>query len=258
MPDKVIFTGTGTSQGIPVIGCSCKVCTSCDPRDMRTRTSAHVVIRGIHFQIDIGADFRQQMLANKLSRVDAVLLTHEHMDHIAGIDDLRPLIFRQNKPIPIFGSRRVIEAVKNQYPYAFVPEEKRYPGAPELVPVVIEEDTPFSIQGIDIIPLSVWHGDWPVLGFRFGDFSYITDANFIPERTFDLLKDTKYFVINALRKKEHHSHFNLEQALEIAQKVDAQKTHLTHISHDLGLHAEVEAELPEKVFLAYDGLKLYF
>ncbi|MFN3952469.1 MAG: MBL fold metallo-hydrolase [Thermaurantimonas sp.] len=256
MPDKVVFTGTGTSQGIPVIGCSCKVCTSDDPRDKRTRTSAHIVIKGFHFQIDVGADFRQQMLSNRLSRVDAVLLTHEHMDHIAGLDDLRPLIFLQNKPIPIYGSRRVIEAVKNQYPYAFVPEEKRYPGAPELIPVVIEDDSPFDIQGIEIIPLNVLHGDWPVLGFRFGDFSYITDANFMPEKTFELLKDTKYFVINALRKQPHYSHFNLEQALEIAHRVNAQKTYLTHISHDLGLHAEVETQLSERVFLAYDGLNL--
>lgn len=258
MPAKVIITGTGTSQGIPVIGCSCSVCRSTDPRDKRTRTSSHIIINDIHLQIDIGADFRQQMLLNNLDRVDAVLLTHEHMDHIAGIDDLRPLIFLQNKPIPIYGTQRVIEAVKNQYPYAFVSKEYRYPGAPELVPVVISEDTPFFIQGVEIVPLKVFHGDWPVLGYRFGEFSYITDANLIPEKTFDLLKETRYFVINALRKKPHYSHFNLEQAIEITLRVNAQKSYLTHISHDLGLHSEVEAELPERVFLAYDGLNLYF
>ncbi|PMB30216.1 MBL fold metallo-hydrolase [Fischerella thermalis CCMEE 5319] len=253
----IIFTGTGTSQGIPVIGCSCPVCTSTDPRDQRTRTSVHLIADSLHLQIDIGADFRQQMLRHHIRQLDAVLLTHEHMDHLAGIDDLRPLIFIQGKPMPLYGSDQTLQAVQRQFPYAFAAPQNRYPGAPELTPCLIDEQRPFTIGQLTITPLPVLHGQWPVLGFRIGDFSYITDANHIPPQTLRLLTGTRYLVLNALRHKPHYSHFTLEEAITIARQVHAEHTYFTHISHDLGLHAQVESTLPPGMHLAYDGLTLH-
>ncbi|GCD77013.1 hydrolase [Thermaurantimonas aggregans] len=254
MSCKVIFTGTGTSQGIPVIGCKCPVCTSQNPRDRRTRTSVHVIVGDIHLQVDVGPDFRQQMLANQLDRVDAVLLTHEHMDHLAGIDDLRPLIFNQKRPMPIYGTSRVLKVVRQQFPYAFASEEDRYPGAPELKAVEIDGQKPFKVEGVSVIPLPVLHGNWPVLGFRMGNFSYITDANQIPNSTYALLRGSEYLVLNALRKEPHYSHFTLDEAIDVAKKVGARHTFLTHISHDMGLEEEVSRMLPAGISLAYDGL----
>lgn len=256
MKCKVILTGTGTSQGIPVIGCNCAVCTSDDPRDKRTRTSAHVIVDHIHLQIDIGPDFRQQMLNNRLNRVDAVLLTHEHMDHLSGIDDLRPLIFSQKKPMPLYGTKRVLNAVRQQFPYAFANEAERYPGAPELLAMPIDENQAFEIEGVKVIPLPVLHGHWPVLGFRIGNFSYITDANQIPEATYKILEGSEYLVLNALRKEKHYSHFTLDEAIAVAARVGARQTYFTHISHDMGLHVEISSTLPEGISLAFDGLEI--
>ena len=252
---KLTFLGTGTSQGIPVIGCPCEVCHSIDPRDKRLRSSVHVEHEGLHFQIDVGPDFRQQALANKIEDIDAVLFTHEHMDHISGLDDLRPYIFKYRKSLDLYASQRVQDRLLTQFGYAFLPPEKRYPGAPSFNNHLLTEEE-FEIRGVKITPLPVLHGGWPVLGFRFGAISYITDASEIPDTTFDKIKGSEILVLNALRIHKHYSHFNLEQAIEAGKKSGAKKVYFTHISHDLGLHEKVEASLPEGFYLGYDGLVL--
>ncbi|HCM77780.1 MAG TPA: MBL fold metallo-hydrolase [Cytophagales bacterium] len=248
---KVTFLGTGTSQGVPVIGCDCKVCQSLDYRDKRLRSSVHVELDEHSFVIDTGPDFRQQMLRERTQRLDFVLFTHSHKDHTAGLDDVRAFNFKQNMDMPLFGTRQVLDQLKTEYYYAFL--EKKYPGTPQLQLNEINDD-PFEVNGITITPLPVTHLHMPVLGFRIKDFSYITDANFIPDGTFKRLKGTKVLVLNALQKKSHISHFNLTEAVEIAKKVGAEKTYFTHISHNLGLHKNVSEELPESIELAQDSL----
>ena len=249
----ITFLGTGTSQGVPVIGCSCAVCQSLDFRDQRLRTSIHIAVQGQSFVVDTGPDFRMQMLREGIKKLDAVLFTHEHKDHTAGLDDIRPFNFYQQADIPIFGRLAVLEQLQREYAYIF--NEKRYPGVPQVDCVEIDHN-PFQINGIGITPIPVLHYKLPVLGFRIGDFSYITDANHIPEESFALLEGTEILVLNALQKEAHISHFTLDQAIEQALRIGAKKTYFTHISHRLGLHNEVEKELPEGIFLAYDGLKL--
>ncbi len=252
---KIIFLGTGTSQGIPVIGCKCAVCQSQNRKDTRLRSSVHIEHQGKHFQIDIGPDFRQQAINNRIEDIDAVLFTHEHMDHVAGLDDLRPFIFKYRKSLDLYASERVQHKLKKQFDYAFVPPEKRYPGAPSFNLHLLEEE-PITIENTPIIPLPVSHGGWPVLGFRIGDISYITDASVIPDVTFDKIYGSKILVLNALRVEKHYSHFNLEQAIEAGKRAQAEKVYFTHISHDLGLHEEVEKNLPPGFYLGYDGLVL--
>ena len=250
---KVTFLGTGTSQGVPVIGCNCEVCQSLDFRDKRLRTSIHLDIQGQSWVVDTGPDFRQQMLREHVQRLDAVIFTHAHRDHTAGLDDVRAYNFLQQMDMPIYGTKPTLDQLRIEYAYAF---EKNAPlGLPRLNLHEIDAK-PFSIQGIEIIPLPVMHLRMPVLGFRFGNFSYITDANFIPDETLERLKGTEILVLNALQHERHVSHFNLTEALAIAEKINPGKTYLLHMSHKLGLHAAIEKRLPGNVALAYDGLQL--
>lgn len=250
---KVTFLGTGTSQGVPVIACTCPVCSSLDYRDKRFRTSVHFEEKGYSFVVDTGPDFRSQMLRAKIQSLDAILFTHQHKDHTAGLDDIRPFNFIQQKDMPVFGTKPVIEQLQKEYEYIF--SHVKYPGIPQVNCVEIDEN-PFHFNGIRITPIPVLHYKLPVLGFRIGDFSYITDANFIPDSSKKLLEGTKILVLNALQIESHISHFTLDQAIEQAQSIGAEQTYFTHISHRMGLHREVEANLPEGIFLAYDGLEL--
>lgn len=250
---KITFLGTGTSQGVPVIGCNCEVCKSLDFRNKRLRTSIHLEIGDLSVVIDTGPDFRTQMLQNSIKKVDAIVYTHEHKDHTAGLDDIRPFNFMQKRDMPIFGRKQVLEQIKREFAYIF--SSQKYPGVPQIEPVEINEQ-PFSIQGIQFTPLPILHYKLPVFGFRIGDFSYITDANHIPDSTIDLIRGSEIVVLNALQKTAHISHFTLEEAIDMAMTLGAKKTFFTHISHKLGRHQEVEEELPEGIFLAYDGLEL--
>jgi phosphoribosyl 1,2-cyclic phosphate phosphodiesterase len=250
---KVTFLGTGTSQGVPVIGCECAVCRSMDYRDKRLRTSIHVATETASVVIDSGPDFRQQMLREGIPKLDAVVITHSHKDHIAGLDDVRAYNFRQNMVMPIYGTKAVLDRLLVEFDYAF--EDTKYPGIPKLDLREIE-DTPFSLGGLRFIPLPVWHHKMPVMGFRVGDFAYITDANRLPESTWPKLAGVKVLVLNALQREKHISHFNLEEALATALKIGATQTYFTHISHKLGFHKAVDKELPASVALAYDGLSV--
>lgn len=250
---RITFLGTGTSQGVPVIGCTCEVCTSLDFRDKRLRSSIQVEISKQSFVIDTGPDFRQQMLRERVRRIDAILFTHAHRDHTAGLDDVRAYNFLQRMDMPIYGRQEVLDQLRIEYAYAFMKDS--YPGIPRLLLNLID-NKPFSIDGVDIIPLEVLHLKMPVLGFRFGNFSYITDANFIPDSTLERLKGTEVLVLNALQRDPHISHFNLEEALEMVERIKPESAYFTHISHKLGLHADVAKELPANVMLSYDGLQL--
>lgn len=250
---KVTFLGTGTSQGVPVIGCTCDVCTSLDYRDKRLRTSILIEHKNQTIVVDTGPDFRQQMLRENVKRVDAILFTHAHRDHTAGLDDVRAYNFIQQMDMPIYGTRPVLDQLRIEYAYAFAAEY--YPGIPRLDLQEID-DSPFSVNEAKIVPLPVLHLKLPVLGFRIGNFSYITDANFIPEETIERLKGTKILVLNALQREKHISHFNLTEAVEVVRRIKPAKTYFTHISHKLGLHTEVSDELSSDVSLAYDGLQI--
>jgi phosphoribosyl 1,2-cyclic phosphate phosphodiesterase len=250
---KVTFLGTGTSQGVPVIGCSCAVCQSLDYRDKRLRTSILVEIGNQHFVVDTGPDFRQQMLREHVTRLDAVIFTHAHRDHTAGLDDVRAFNYIQQMDMPVYGTQSVLDQLKVEYAYAFT--GTHYPGIPRLTLNDVDGKD-FLVNGIVVTPLPVMHFKLPVLGFRFENFSYITDANFIPEETMEKLRGTEILVLNALQREHHISHFNLKEALDLQKKIKPAKTYLTHMSHKLGLHAEVSDELPADVFLAYDGLQL--
>jgi phosphoribosyl 1,2-cyclic phosphate phosphodiesterase len=252
---KVTLLGTGTSQGVPVIGCGCEVCRSLDYRDKRLRSSVHVEVNGVSFVIDTGPDFRQQMLREGIQRLDAVVFTHSHKDHTAGLDDVRAYNFKQNMDMPVYGMQQVLDQLKVEFAYAFT--EKKYPGIPQLKLHSLNE-AEFEIHGVKITPLPVMHLKLPVLGFRIGSFAYITDANEIPDKTYQMLKGAEVLVLNALQHEKHISHFNLDEAIQVAQKVGASKTYFTHISHKLGLHKSVEKELPKNIFLGYDGLAFTF
>ena len=250
---KITFLGSGTSQGVPVIGCTCEVCASLDFRDKRLRSSIQVELSNQSFVVDTGPDFRQQMLRERVKRIDAILFTHAHRDHTAGLDDVRAYNFMQKMDMPVYGQEQVLDQLKIEYAYAFMKES--YPGIPRLLLHLID-DKPFTINGAEVVPLPVMHLKMPVLGFRFKNFSYITDANFIPEGTMEKLKGTEILVLNALQREPHVSHFNLKEALYMVDKIKPKQTYLTHISHKLGLHADVSKELPENVMLAYDGLQV--
>lgn len=250
---KITFLGTGTSQGVPVIACQCTACQSLDFRDKRLRTSVHIENEGRSFVIDTGPDFRQQMLREGIKKLDAIIFTHEHKDHTAGLDDVRAFNFRQKKDMPIYGRENVIHQLKQEFSYAFA--ERKYPGVPQLE-VHTLDGGPFSVEGVDFTPIEVMHLKLPVFGFRVQDFTYITDANYISEEEKNKIKGSKVLVLNALQHEPHVSHFNLEEAIALAQEIDAQETYFTHISHRMGRHKDIEEKLPEKISLAYDGLVL--
>ena len=245
--------GSGTSQGVPVIGCKCVVCTSVDAKDQRLRSSAIIQSIQTNLLIDCGPDMRYQLLRAGIANVDAVLITHEHQDHTAGIDDLRAINFIQKHRIPIYCTERVERRIREQYSYIF--KYSDYPGIPQINFERIPSHS-FQIGDINIEPLFLWHSDLPVTCFRVGDCAYITDANRIPASEMDKLQGLKNLVVNALRKDKHHSHFSLSEAIELSDILQVEQSHFTHISHQMGLHAEVQTELPPQCNLAWDGLEL--
>ncbi|MFT3675879.1 MAG: MBL fold metallo-hydrolase [Chitinophagaceae bacterium] len=245
--------GTGTSSGVPMIACDCQVCQSPDKKDKRLRSSILVQSATTTLVVDTGPDFRYQMLRAHVKRLDAVLFTHPHKDHLAGLDDVRAFNYLLQRPIDVYADSLTEEAVRRDFYYAFT--DTKYPGIPELNMHTIHME-PFMVGDIPVIPVQVWHLRMPVLGFRFGDFTYITDANRIdaPER--EKIRGSRVLVLNALRREKHISHFTLDEAVEVVQELHIPTAYLTHISHQLGLHAEVEASLPAGIHLAYDGLQL--
>ncbi len=248
---KITFLGTGTSQGVPVIACDCETCRSGDIHDKRLRTSILIEKDETTLVIDAGPDFRQQMLRENVKRLDAIILTHEHKDHIAGMDDVRAFNYKSQDAIDIYAEDRVQKAIKKEYSYVFA--EYQYPGIPKMRLNQIT-DYGFSVKGIALIPLRVFHYRLPVYGFRIGNFAYITDANYVPEETKEKLFGVKYLVINALRKEKHISHFSLREAADFIREISPRKAFITHISHQMGLHEEVSETLPPGIMLAYDGL----
>ena len=251
---KVSFLGTGTSQGVPIIACNCAVCQSNDPRDKRLRSSVLVEKNGFQIVIDTGPDFRRQMLREKVEKLDAVVFTHEHKDHLAGFDDIRGFNWREKKPMEVYGNMNVEFALKRDFHYAF--GESKYPGVPKLNLHVIDKE-PFKIGPLEIRPIEVMHYKLPVLGFRIEDFTYITDANFISDSEKEKIKGSRILVLNALKKSEHISHFSLNEAIDLAKELDVEKTYFTHISHQMGFHSEVSKDLPVDIELAYDELQIF-
>lgn len=250
---RITFLGTGTSQGVPVIACNCDTCKSDDPRDKRLRTSLMVETDDLIIVIDAGPDFRQQMLRENVTRLDAIFLTHEHKDHIAGMDDVRAFNYKTRDAIDIFAEERVQRAVQKEYSYVFA--EVRYPGVPKMR----LNDIPtheFVFRGLKVVPVRAYHRTLPIYGFRIGDFAYITDADSVPKESKDLLFGVKYLVINALRKEKHISHFNLQEAIGFIMEVSPRQAFLTHVSHQMGIYSEISGKLPDGILLAYDGLKV--
>ncbi len=247
------FLGTGTSTGVPVVACDCKVCKSIDIRDRRLRTSILLEIKGQNFVIDCGPDFRYQMIREKVEDIAAILFTHGHRDHIAGLDDVRAFNYVLNKTVDIFATQGVIDSINKEFPYIL--KEKRFFGAPQLHFHVIE-NAPFKVNDVKFTPIEVMHHKMPVFGFRINDFTYITDASFISDEEKQKIVGSKILIINALRKSPHISHFSLEQALEVINEVKPERAYITHLSHFMGLHEAIEKSLPENVFIAYDGLRI--
>ena len=243
---KITFLGTGTSTGIPQIGCKCKVCQSGHPYDKRMRASAMIEIDNKRIVIDAGPDFRAQMLQHNVDNIMAILITHEHYDHVGGIDDVRPFGL-----VDIYAEQRVLNQIKTVMPYCF--STSKYPGVPQIELHCIDENN-FSIHHIDIQPIRIMHAQLPILGFRIANFVYITDLKTIPKNSITQLQNLDVLTINALRIEQHISHINLDEAIALAQKIGARKTYFTHFSHDLGLHSEVAKNLPENIYLSYDGL----
>lgn len=251
---NVYFLGTGTSQGIPIIGVNHAVCQSTDSKDKRLRVSVLISWDDFSFVIDCGPDFRQQMLASNCQKMDGILYTHEHSDHTAGLDDIRPFFFKQGN-IPLYAHQRVFDNLKKRFDYIFETENK-YPGAPSVTTIEVVNNVPFSIGGKIAIPINVMHGSLQVFGYRIDDFAYLTDVKTIEESEKNKLKNLKVLVVNALREEPHATHFNLQEALAFIQEVQPEKAYITHISHMLGFHEEVQKKLPDNVFLAYDNLEI--
>ena len=250
---RLTFLGTGTSQGVPVITCTCPVCHSGDPHDRRLRTSALVTTdAGANILIDIGPDFRQQMFAYEVTHLDAILITHAHRDHVAGIDDIRPFNYTQRRAMEMFMNAEAAHALRRDYHYIF--EAHQYPGLPEANLHVV--DQPFDAAGETVVPIHALHKDLPVLGFRIGPLAYITDANHIDDSELEKMKGVRVLVVNALRQEKHFSHFCLPEALAVVERVCPERAFLTHLSHEMGFHAQVQSTLPDGVSLAYDGLEI--
>ncbi len=253
---KITFLGTGTSQGVPVIACDCEVCTSTDKKDKRLRTSVMIEVQNKVFVIDSGPDFRYQMLREKVNQLDAILFTHEHKDHVAGLDDVRAFNFKHDREIDVYAEERVQRALKNEFSYIF--SGINYPGIPRVILHDLKNQS-INIQGVDVIPIEVKHFKLPVFGFRIADFTYITDAKTISSEEKVKIKGSKVLVLNSLRRADHISHLTLTEAIALAEELNIEQTYLTHISHQLGRHGEVEKELSlckSKINLAYDGLQL--
>jgi phosphoribosyl 1,2-cyclic phosphate phosphodiesterase len=251
-PLKLTFLGTGTSQGIPVIGSNHPVCLSKDPKDKRLRVSVMLSWEDYNFVIDCGPDFRQQMLRHEVKRLDGILFTHEHADHTAGLDDIRPFFFRQGD-IPIFAHQRVVDNLRRRFDYIFS-DNNRYPGAPAVKVNVVEHGQPFAVGNLQAHPIEAFHNRLQVFGYRIGDVAYLTDVKFVNDKEIEKIKGIKVLCVNALRIEPHHSHFNLEEALAFVEKVKPEAAYFTHISHHMGFHEEVEKILPDHVHLAYDNL----
>ncbi len=252
---KFIFSGTGTSQGVPVIGCTCEVCTSTDPRDSRLRTSGILLGKNTTLVFDTGPDFRQQMLRHQIKVLDAVVFTHQHKDHTAGLDDVRAYNFILRRKMPIYADSLTQIHLHKEYYYIF--EQTDYPALPQLEIFPIDSQTSFQVGEFTLIPIQIMHGNLPILGYRIGNFAYITDASYIPESSLLQLQGLEVLVLNALRKKAHRSHYSLEQAIEVAEYLKPGSTYFTHISHFMGRHEKVESkDLPTSMYLAYDGLEI--
>jgi phosphoribosyl 1,2-cyclic phosphate phosphodiesterase len=247
----ITFLGTGTSSGVPMVACSCEVCTSADPMDNRLRSSIMVQSASTTIIVDATPDFRYQMLREKVKDIDAILITHPHKDHVAGLDDTRPFQFFTHKPTQIYGNKMSLEGIEREIPYAF--QDIRYPGVPKINLHEISLDA-FTIADIPVQPVLVWHHRMPVYGFRFGGFTYITDANRIDDSEKEKIRGSEVIVLNALRNETHISHFTLQQAIDLVRELEIPKAYFTHISHQLGLHKIVSSSLPAGVLLAYDGL----
>jgi phosphoribosyl 1,2-cyclic phosphate phosphodiesterase len=248
----ITILGSGTSTGVPLIGCDCEVCTSNNPKNKRLRTSIKISSPNTTVVIDTTPDFRYQMLRTSTTHIDAVVFTHPHRDHYAGLDDIRPFNYFSKKSMAIYANELTQIAIKRDFYYAF--EKDKDAGLPEMILHTIKKDA-FTIGDIPFIPIQVMHREMPVLGFRIGDFTYITDANFIPETEMEKIKGSKVLILNALRKETHPTHYNLEQALTVVASLDIPQVYFTHFSHQIGLHDEVEASLPKGIHLAYDGLQ---
>lgn len=250
---KVKFLGTGTSQGVPVIGCKCAACTSDDPHDNRLRSSVLIESSKISVVIDTGPDFRQQMLREEVSRLDAVVYTHEHRDHIAGMDDIRSFNFLQDKPMDLYAENRVIHSLETSFPYVF--RENKYPGVPRVQFHEIDTGS-FAVGDIHFIPIRMMHHDMPVLGFRIKDFAYLVDTNYIAPEEKEKLMGISQVVIGAIRKEKHHSHFSLEEAIELFTELQPEEGYISHISHQMGRERDYKTLMPEGLSAAYDGLCL--
>ena len=250
---KITFLGSGTSSGVPMIACTCPVCQSLDKKDKRLRSSIMVESENTTFVVDTTPDFRYQMLREHVMHMDAILFTHPHKDHVAGLDDVRAFNFFQHKPMNIYANQMTIDALRREFSYAF--DDNKYPGVPNLKIHTINLDS-FLIGNIPVLPIMVWHLNMPVYGFRFGKFTYITDANRIEESEKEKIKGSEIIVVNALRKEKHISHYALNEAIDLVRELDIPEAYFTHISHQLGKHADIEKNLPQGIHLAYDGLKL--
>ena len=252
---KIIFLGTGTSQGVPLIGCHCEVCSSNNQKDKRLRTSCLIETKsGTRIAIDCGPDFRQQMLNYNVDRLDGILITHSHHDHVSGLDDVRSYNYLQKEAMPIYGNNIALKEIKKVFSYAFA--DTKYPGLPTFDLCDIDKSETFKIKDLEITPIEVMHYHLPIFAYRIGNFAYITDAKKISKEEEKKLEGVEYLVVNALRKQEHFSHFTLAEALDLIKRINPKQAYLTHISHYLGLHNEVEKELPPNISLAYDGLTI--
>ncbi|HOK50954.1 MAG TPA: MBL fold metallo-hydrolase [Bacteroidales bacterium] len=250
---KVVFLGTGTSQGVPVVACSCKVCQSNDPKDKRLRSSVLIEKGGVNLVIDSGPDFRYQMLREKVTHLEAILFTHEHKDHTGGLDDIRSFNYLSKKPMDVYAEERVQQSLKREYAYIF--ENNKYPGVPEVTLHTISNQ-PFEVAGIRVIPIRLLHHRLPILGFRIDNFAYLTDIKYISQEEKEKLLGCRYLVVSGLRKENHISHFSIDEAIDLIREIRPEYGYITHISHQLGFHREVEKELPKGIYLAYDRLVL--